>query len=189
MHTEQTALVIINVLGGILVIASYVHGIRSHPSTRNDAWGNVPVKIKPLYISSMFSAAAGYLLFTYFILFRIDPDEAKIANDIDFSIFIAAYCFILFPSAIWMPLTFRMLDKPDYMLWQAIRVTLAVVGLASIGLLVSLLLLDPREPTLYYGLAVAGAVFFCIQTALLDSILWPVFFPVKKLLYGRKPGS
>jgi len=54
---------------------------------------------------------------------------------------------------------------------------LAVVGAASLGVLVALLALEPKGSRLAHALAVAGCVFFCIQTALLDAIVWPAFFP------------
>ena len=71
----------------------------------------------------------------------------------------------------------RMLEAPSAPLWWAIRAVLAVVGVASLGVLGALLALEPRGSRFAYGLAVAGCVLFCIQTALLDAIVWPAFFP------------
>jgi len=81
------------------------------------------------------------------------------------------------PSALWMPLTFRMVEQPGAALWWAIRIVLAMVGLASLALLWALLRLEPSQPRLAHALAVAGGVAFCFQTALLDALVWPVFFP------------
>ena len=79
-------------------------------------------------------------------LFRIDPDSARIAGRFRFSAFNALYIGILLPSALWMPLTFAMLERPSGALWWAIRLVLALVGLASLGLLAALLALYPRGP-------------------------------------------
>lgn len=182
MYVEQIVLGAINVVGGILVLGSYAQGLLAHPANRNDFWGNVPERIKPFYGVSMLLAAGGYLVFTYFAIFRLDPDDVRIANRFDFVAFNVIYLFILFPSALWMPLTFDMLKKPSQGLWWAIRLTLAVVGLASLALLWALLSLDTKEPAYLYWLAVAGAVFFCIQTAVLDALVWPAFFPSRKLI-------
>jgi drug/metabolite transporter (DMT)-like permease len=76
-----------------------------------------------------------------------------------------------------MPLTFRMLEAPNDGLWIAIRVVLAVVGVASVGLIGSLLFLKPRQPAWAYVLAILGSVAFAVQTALLDAIVWPKYFP------------
>jgi hypothetical protein len=80
---------------------------------------------------------------------------------------------------LWMPLTFAMLKKPGKSLWWAIRITLFVVGLASLGLLLSLLGLEPVESAPLRWLAVTGSVFFCIQTMLLDALVWPKYFKVQ----------
>jgi hypothetical protein len=180
MHSQQIALAVINVIGGILVIGSYVQGIRSHPETRDDAWGHVPARLMPLYKVSMLLAAVGYFLFTYFVLFRLDPEEVGPANPFAYGLFILLYALILFPSAAWMPLTFWMLERAGSLLWWAIRITLAVVGLASVGLLALLLVLEHTECAIFYWLAVAGCVFFSIQTALLDAVVWPAYFPVRR---------
>jgi hypothetical protein len=180
MDSQQIALGVINIVGGILVIGSYVQGIRTHPQNRNAAWGHVPARIKPLYTISMLLAAAGYFAFSYFVILRLDPGDVASLNSFSYSAFIAVYVLILFPSAIWMPLTFAILDKPSRTLWWAIRITLALVGIGSLGLLVLLLVLNHDEPTWALGLAVAGSVAFSFQTAVLDALVWPKYFPTKK---------
>ena len=176
MHSEQLILLGMMAAGGALVIASYIHGFLTHPTTRGNAWGGVPAALKPLYITSMLLAAAGYFAFSYFILFELNPDEVLIADRFDFAVFFAIFAVILLPSAMWMPLTFAMLDQPKKGLWLAIRLTLALVGLASITLLVALLTLNTREPGVAYWFAVGGAAAFCLQTAVLDMLVWPAFF-------------
>lgn len=179
MHPQQWALVGINLVGGSLVLASYVHGILTHPANRRAIWGGVPETIKPLYTVSMLLAAAGYLAFTYLVLFQLDPEKVQILNHFDFRVFLFLYPLILIPSALWMPFTFAMLEHPSKNLWWAIRIVLAIVGLASLALLTALLGLDPREPQAAYWVAVAGSIAFCLQTALLDALVWPVFFPFR----------
>jgi hypothetical protein len=76
-----------------------------------------------------------------------------------------------------MPLTFLVMDRWSATLWLAICAVLALVGLGSLGLFAALLTLSPRQPVRPYYLAVAGAAAFCVQTALLDACVWPVFFP------------
>ncbi|MFC1847924.1 hypothetical protein ACFLXV_01255 [Chloroflexota bacterium] len=179
MDAEQIILGVINIIGGILVIGSYLLGARAHPGRAGEAWGNVPASIKPMYTVSMLTAAAGYFAFSYFIIFRLDPAEIAATNSFSYPVFILAYALILFPSAMWMPLTFAMLENPSRLLWWAIRVTLFVVGIGSLGLLALLLILNHNEPMWLLWLAVAGAILFCIQTAFLDAVVWPIYFPVK----------
>jgi len=180
MHTQQQILAGIIIAGGAAVIASYVHGFLTHPATRADVWGGVPRALRPVYVGSMLLAAAGYFAFTYFVLFVLDPDEVLLADRFTFAVFPALYAAILVPSAVWMPLTFALLAHPGRGLWLAVRVTLALTGVASLALLAALLALSPREPALAYWFAVGGAAAFCIQTAALDMLVWPAFFGVRR---------
>ena len=179
MNTQQIALGLINIVGGILVLGSYAHGLVTHPANRDAIWGGVPEAIKPLYTANMLFAAAGYLAFTYFVMFSLNRDNAQLANLSGFKVFYIIYAFIHFTSALWMPLTYAALGNPGsgLYLW-AVRVTLVVVGLASLALLGVLLSLHSSEASPVYWLAVAGSVFFCIQTAVLDAVVWTAYFRV-----------
>jgi hypothetical protein len=127
----------------------------------------------------MLLAAAGYLAFTYFVLFRLSPDNAQLADLAGYKVFYIVYALILVFSALWMPLTYAALGHPGSSIYYwAVRVILAIVGLASLALLGVLLYLHSSESSPTYWLAVAGAVFFCIQTALLDGTVWSIFFRV-----------
>ena len=57
MHPQKRSLLWINVVGGIAVLGSYVHGIVTNPLTRGEVWGGVPEALQPLYTASMLSAA------------------------------------------------------------------------------------------------------------------------------------
>ncbi len=71
-----------------------------------------------------------------------------------------------------------MLEQPSEALWVVIRAVLALTGLASLALLAALLTLTPRPGGWSYRLAVLGAVFFSLQTAILDTLVWPIYFSV-----------
>jgi hypothetical protein len=77
-----------------------------------------------------------------------------------------------------MPLTFAMLQSPSDGLWWAIRLTLAAVGIGSLGLLAGLVAVRPYSPSVAHKLAVAGSLAFCFQTAILDALVWPAYFLV-----------
>jgi hypothetical protein len=122
----------------------------------------------------MVLAAAGYILFTVYLLFVLDPDKVKINIRAGFKGFNVLYLLILIPSALWMPLTYAMLDNPNNLIWLAIRIALMLVGLGGLGLLSALLSIQPRSRVLLT--AFIGCIFFCIQTVLLDALVWPNFF-------------
>lgn len=178
MNSARRRLLWINLLGGVAVLGSYAWGIAANPLTRGEVWGGVPEAWRGLYTTSMLAAAAGYFAFSHFVLFRLDPERTRIAGRFGFGAFHAIYALILLPSALWMPLTFAMLDQPSDALWWTIRVTLALVGAGSLALLGALLALEaPRAPRARW-LAVLGSLAFCFQTAVLDALLWPAWFPV-----------
>ena len=129
------ALIAINVIGGIAVLGSYALGIASNPATRGEVWGGVPEALRPLYTVNMLLAAAGYFLFSHYVVFRLDPARVRVASRFGPGVFPVLYALILAPSALWMPLTFEMLAAPSAALWIAIRLTLFAVGLGSLGLL------------------------------------------------------
>jgi hypothetical protein len=57
------------------------------------------------------------------------------------------------------------------------RLVLATLGIGLVALLLALLSLRPRWPAGAYWFAVAGAVAFCFQTAVLDFFVWTALFP------------
>ena len=85
---------------------------------------------------------------------------------------------MLIPPALWLPLTFEMVAEPSTMLWWSIRVVLFSVGFGSLGLLLWLVRSARAHSSALAWAAVAGCVAFCIQTALLDALVWPAFFPI-----------
>lgn len=178
MHPQRRAMLWINLLGGFAVIGSYAHGLLTHPLTRGDAWGDVPAALVPLYTVNMLLAAVGYFLFTHFVFFRLDPERSRIAGRFGFGAFNVLYVLILIPAALWMPLTFAMLDDPGAGLWIAIRGVLAITGLASMGLFLSIATVRPHEAPRSRRVALVGCAAFCLQTAILDALVWPIYFPV-----------
>ena len=174
----QRALLVVVVVGGIAVLASYFHGYLAHPDIRWDIWGGTPSALRPLYTVSMLAAAVGYIPLTLFILFGIEPSRVRLVARLGYGVFVVLYVLVLSGSAAWMPLTYCMIEVPSHVTWIAIRVTLGVVAAASLGLLLAMLRIDQRQPALWYRLAVGGCVLFCWQTVILDAVVWPHYFPL-----------
>lgn len=172
-HPKKRMWIWLLLLGGVSVPSSYVHGLVTHPDARKGLWGGIPEALTPLYSVSMILAAAGFFLFTGFILFRVDPEE----RNARFTVFPLLYALILIPSALWLPLTFAVMEHPSTLLWWAVRVDLLLVGLGSIGLFPALFAFRPGKWDLPFALALLGLTFFCLQTVVLDALVWPYFFP------------
>ncbi len=178
MHRLKRTLAGIVLLGGAAVLVSYAYSLSLAPAAQASLWGGVRARLLPVYVPSMALAMAGYFAFTYFLLFPANPDRLRVANRFGYGLFHGLYLMILLPSALWLPLTSAMVQQPSGTLWFLIRLVLALVGVASIGLLLALLGLQPRQPARVYWLAVAGSVAFSFQTAVLDLFVWTALFPV-----------
>ena len=176
MGAQQIILLIINIIGGVAVIGSYVIGLRGQSGGADVLWGGVPTSIRPVYGVSMILSALGYFAFLYFILFRLVPDEVSIGGRFGFSLFFAIFVVMLIPSALWMPLTNVYVGNSSTGTWIAVRTVLVLVGLASIGLVWALLGLQARNHGVAYWLAVAGSGYFAFHTAILDAIVWAALF-------------
>jgi uncharacterized membrane protein len=176
MTGQQIILLVINVIGGIAVIGSYIFGLSGQTGAANTLWGGLPTAVRPVYGISMILSALGYFAFIYFILFHVDPAEAAIAGRFGYALFYAIFLVILMPSALWMPLTKAYVAHPNDGLWIAIRAVLFLVGLASIALTWALFSLNTKAPPVAYWLAVAGSCYFALHTTILDAIAWAALF-------------
>jgi hypothetical protein len=166
-----TRFALLNATGGAAVLASYAWGLSWLGSDASRAWGGVPEALRPIYQVSMLLAAAGYFPMTLFVLAGERSGRTATASAT------TLYAAILVGSAAWLPLTCVMLEQPSTALWWAIRLDLAVVGAASLGVLALVARARPPGSPLAWKAAVAGAVLFCVQTALLDALVWPAYFP------------
>ena len=140
------------------MLGSYAYGFAHWPTAVSAMWGGVPEAIRPLYTAWMFVAAAGYLGFTARFFFRPEPPPR--VN--------ACYALVLVGSALWMPATKLHLDGALPFAW--VWLDLLGVALGSLGLLASTAALPGRR------LAFVGAAAFCVQTVLLDALVWPLLF-------------
>jgi hypothetical protein len=179
LDEQKIWFLLINLLGGVAVIASYVAGLVTHPHTEQLLWGRITPPLKPVYLVSMPLAAAGYLLFLYFIVVYLDAKALQVWGFDGFLVLDIIFMAILVFSAFWMPLTYKLIETQSSGWWFAIRLVLFMVGLASLALLYFLLVIGRQEPAWSYWLAVAGAAMFFIQTGILDAFVWPALFPYK----------
>jgi hypothetical protein len=176
MSDSKKFLLLINIMGGIAVLGSYAWGLSTHANASTLLWGEVPVWIRPYYTLGMLMAALGYFGFTYYIFFHLDPHQTRLFGRFRYSAFSIIFTAILLPSACWMPLTFLAIDKANLYLYWLVRIILVIVALGSISLMAALVTLSPRKRVKPYYIAVLGSIFFCLQTAILDAVLWGLFF-------------
>jgi hypothetical protein len=173
---EVRRLAWLNLVGGSAVLASYAWGFTARADAIGALWGGIPESLRPLYTLNMWLAAGGYFLFTPFVLFRLPPRETALPFGLGYGAFRVLYALVLWPSALWLPLTFLALGDPAGPLFALVRAVLAATATGSLGLLMALLFLRAPRPARGRALALAGLVPFCLQTAALDALVWPAFF-------------
>ena len=175
MHAKKRVWLAINAVGGVGVLGSYVHGLVTHPETRGQLWGSMPLELQAVYNVTMWLAALGYFFFSYYFLVRTDADEVRFGG-FGYGLLNGLYALIMVTSALWLPLTFAYLENRSDALWLAVRIDLFGVALGSIGLMVALFVMRPRAEGPAGVLAMLGLLLFLLQTAFLDPLVWPQFF-------------
>jgi hypothetical protein len=176
MHIMKRWLLLINIVGGAAVLGSYAWGFEVHPGSAGALWGGTPQVWQRISAINMLLAALGYFAFTIFILFRIDTGHTRLFGRFDYRLFCILYAAILLPSALWMPLTLAAMAAPGVLIAWGVRLLLAFIGLASLGLLFALMGLEPGQKIGGYSLALAGCVAFCLQTVVMDAVVWSASF-------------
>ena len=169
--------VLINVVGGIAVLGSYAYGFVAYPDAVAALWGDVPEGLIGVYTGNMFLAATGYLLVFAYLLSQVPTDTRTGNGGLLFERLNMLYGAVLFCSALWMPLSFALLDAPNQDLWWCIRAVLLTTGIAAIVIGLQVHRHAVQRGRLF-KVALAGYLFFCLQTAVLDALIWPAFFPI-----------
>ncbi|MCH2169520.1 hypothetical protein MK489_01950 [Myxococcota bacterium] len=175
MERRRLWIIWINLLGGAAVLGSYAWGFLSQPVAMSSLWGGIPESARTLYTLNMFLAAGGYFFFTPYLVFGLSTTDTRIAGRFDFTAFIALYVAILVPSALWLPFMAWLIESPGPMLWGAIRLVLTLVAMGSLGLVFAIYKLD-TDWTRGRIAALVGLVPFCLQTVVLDAVVWPAHF-------------
>lgn len=173
---DRTALVLLNGVGGLLVLGSYASAFGESEAVRAALWGGVPTSWQPLYTVNMLLAAVGYLAFTWFLVVSLDRRQFEAGARAPYGVLHAAYLLVLIPSALWLPLTVRMIESPDPLLWAVIRVVLLAIGAGALCLLWLSIRLARNQPGAASFVAVAGAAPLVLQTVVLDALIWPAYF-------------
>ena len=172
MEPQSIGLLVVIVVGGLGVLASYVWGVRGGEGGGAALWGGVPRRIWPVYTGSMFLSVIGFFAVLYYLFFELTPSEVVIGGRVGFAVFFPIFLLILIPSALWLRSTRFYLDAPGTVRWLAVRAVLFLVGLASIALVWVLFALEVEERGVAYWFAVGGSCYFAFHTFVLDALVW-----------------
>jgi hypothetical protein len=178
MDTKQIIFIVLNIIGGLLVLGSYAYTFRAGPQGQRALWGGIPIGARGIYTVLMFLSAISFFIFTSFILFKVNPKEATVGSISAYILFLIFYILILLPSAAWTPLTLFFIQSQKPLIWILIRIVLFLVALGSLGVLISLLLLKPKQSGFFYWSSFVGITIFFLNTGIFDAIVWPYLFKV-----------
>ena len=174
MNNNQKIFIAINVIGGVLVLASYYWGIKSDKGI-NAFWGEIPNSIKSVYTVSMIISAISFFVFSAYIFKNIATGllQSSMGGVLPYLFFFGV---IQIASALWMPLVGIMVSNPSTLLWIGIRVALAVVAIVALAIFFLLLRISPKQSSLFYYTTLISLVIFTIHTGILDAVIWPYFW-------------
>jgi hypothetical protein len=159
---DQRRLLALQLALGPAVLGSYVYGFAFWPDAVAAMWGGVPESMRDVYTAWMFVAAAGYLVFTPALFVHASGAPRLLAM----------FAAVLAGSVLWMPLT-------KWHLEGAVPFPLVVLDLWLVAAGSLALLATTRRTALPGAWRIAaplGAAAFCVQTVLLDAIVWPLFW-------------
>src|SRR4030042_2531531 len=137
MHKKKIWLLVIILMGGGAVLASYAWGILVIPTPVQILWGGVPEILRSFSYAGMLLGTLGFFAYTFFIIFKLNPDNTRIYFRLGYEIFNILYIAILIPSVLWLPLTFLKVQRTSAVLLWLTRLDLVVVAIASICLLLA----------------------------------------------------
>jgi len=176
MDAQRRSLILLIVIGGSTVLGSYVLAFAFEPAIRSGLWGGVPESLRSFYTVNMLLAATGFFPATWLLGFKTPLEDFRARTGLAWEALIGAYAAILMPSALWLPLTALHLQQPSPWLWVTIRFVLFAVGAGATTLGYMLIRRARHGPVLAWG-AVVAYFFFWLQTAVLDALVWPWFYP------------
>jgi len=176
MQPKQKWLALLNLIGGISVLLSYVYAFALSSELRTGLWGGVPERWRSVYTVSMFAAAAGYFPFTGLFIFGVDPERWRAGRRVGYDALLVFYAAVLVASAAWLPLTASMLAAPSPTKWVLVRTVLGTVAFGAIGIVWSTWSTAVSRGGVLAWAAFVGALAFAWQTVVLDALVWPAYF-------------
>lgn len=174
---SSTLFLLINLVGGSVVLGSYIAGLCIYPDTRSSLWGNLGNTSQKIFVVSMVVAAIGYVVFILFMGFTKDGNQFSqyfIWGTFSPSVVCALF---LISSAIWMPATIAYINTDNIIWWV---ITVAVLWFSAFWILtlfigITLSGLDRTTPfTLVTIIGLGYVTFHCL---ILDAIVWVIKFP------------
>tara|TARA_Y100001960_G_C14568799_1_gene774683 strand:- start:299 stop:826 length:528 start_codon:yes stop_codon:yes gene_type:complete len=164
---------LVNLILGFAVILSYIWGLVYYPEYGSALWGKVETNNIPYIIFSMFLAAVGYFVFSFYFL---NYKKFQTFNTLEYLYILSLYIVILFFSALWMPLSIGFINTNNNFFLILDLVSLYLVGISSLLLTIFLIQDKSLRRKLIWKLSVLGGFQFTFHTLIIDAIYWGMNF-------------
>jgi hypothetical protein len=175
MNIYQIIFLISLLIGGTLVLVSYVIGLKGGKNA-DALWGGTPKKIRGVYTISMLVSAISYFITTVYIFLLMNNSNIVLPLGLSFHSFTIIYSILLICSMLWVPLVNLMIKRPSKLIWLSIRSTLLLVGLCPVTILLILLTISNHPTGILYISSILGISIFIFHTLILDALIWPIFW-------------
>ena len=175
--SPQVTFILVNMIGGILVLGGYAIGIGNFPEHRNSLWGGVSTSWRQAIVVSMLIAAVGYLMFCYMAVFK--DGATHFSHDWllgDHSVTILTAIFLI-SAACWMPFLLTYIISGTNFWWILTVVALWITALSLILLCLVVATYNGNDiSSTEKILALVGLTAITFHCLVMDAILWVVFF-------------
>ena len=164
---------LVNFILGSTVILSYIWGLVFYPEYDSALWGKIDTDYIPYIIFSMFLAAIGYFIFSFYLICFKKFQTLRISQYI---YILSLYIVILFFSTLWMPFSIGFIHTNNNFFLILDLFSLYLVGVSSLLLTIFLIQDKVMRRRLIWKLSVLGGLQFTFHTLLIDAIYWGVNF-------------
>lgn len=175
---QSTNFLLVNIIGGILVISSYLWGYINYPFHRNLLWGNIGLNLQKVFVLSMLFGMLGYFVSGFWFWKIINHENFVFGNNYDFQIIITSFSLFLGISALWMPMAIKSVISKNELYISISKLILIIVAILSLFILYSIVTSNDIESNIISGknIAIIGWTILSIHTVIFDCVIWSIKF-------------
>ena len=170
--TPQQTFAVVNIIGGVAVLSSYIATLVLYTDQRSDFWGGLNTNQQKFFVWSMFFAALGYLIFFYWVIFRLESGLIIGTSSLHAHLPTILCGIFLFFSTLWMPTTSLFLQTGNNLWWYLAVAILWVVSISLLLLLLIALVNHGNNRSWVSILGMVGLMYLVVHCTLFDAIIW-----------------
>jgi len=155
----------------LTLLYSYYYFSKSSPNFQK-LWGRIPESKKNIYYGSVFITLVAFIIFLYYL--GVSNSFIEDTNQI-IKLFGILVIFLLL-SISWTPMSLYYLANKSPSLKYQIILLMFLIPFSLIYPIYVLYNLRDDKHKLLKNISLAGIIYYCLHTFILDSILWCYYF-------------